>query len=270
MKSDTFDISNLEYSIKNNFIEKMLFLWIIMGILLYIITEIRALMIGWVIRDLIYTILMALIIIVFLFRKKIKPAHKAFFLISINLIIAVSGTVTLGMFAGGIFFFQLTAFIAALFYSKKTVWTLIFIMILYLTVLSYCFTTGIISIKQSAESLIRNPMIWVTFISTLTGYFIFASQILITYLHEIRQLLNEISRQRDKLSKAMDEINQLNKLLPICASCKKIKDDSGYWNKVEKYIEDHSGATFTHGLCPDCAKKLYPDEYDDNEQKKQI
>jgi hypothetical protein len=59
--------------------------------------------------------------------------------------------------------------------------------------------------------------------------------------------------------KALEEITILRGILPICASCKKIRDDEGYWNQIESYIQAHSHATFSHGLCPDCAKKLYPD-----------
>lgn len=51
---------------------------------------------------------------------------------------------------------------------------------------------------------------------------------------------------------------ELQGLIPICASCKQIRDDKGYWNRVEKYIEDHSEAEFTHDICPNCVKKLYP------------
>jgi hypothetical protein len=52
----------------------------------------------------------------------------------------------------------------------------------------------------------------------------------------------------------------LTGFLPICASCKKIRDDKGYWEQVEVYIRDHSEAEFSHGICPECMKKLYPDE----------
>jgi len=55
------------------------------------------------------------------------------------------------------------------------------------------------------------------------------------------------------------ELAELNRLLPICASCKKIRDDKGYWNQLEEYIKDYSGTKFSHGVCPDCIKKLYPD-----------
>jgi CheY-like chemotaxis protein len=63
-----------------------------------------------------------------------------------------------------------------------------------------------------------------------------------------------------ELQQALAEVKTLSGLLPICASCKKIRDDKGYWNQIEVYIRDHSQAEFSHGLCPDCAKKLY-DEY---------
>jgi len=57
--------------------------------------------------------------------------------------------------------------------------------------------------------------------------------------------------------------------LPICASCKKIRDDKGYWNQIEAYIGDHSETEFTHTICPECMKKLYPD-FADNKNKEVI
>lgn len=71
-----------------------------------------------------------------------------------------------------------------------------------------------------------------------------------------------------KLQKALEEINTLRGVLPICASCKKIRDDGGYWNQIESYIKNHTEAEFTHGICPDCVKKLYPDFTQNNGDKK--
>jgi len=62
-----------------------------------------------------------------------------------------------------------------------------------------------------------------------------------------------------ELKDALAEVNKLSGLLPICSSCKKIRDDKGYWNQIEAYIRDHSEAEFSHGICPECARKLYPD-----------
>ena len=60
------------------------------------------------------------------------------------------------------------------------------------------------------------------------------------------------------LKKALDEIKTLKGIVPICAHCKKIRDDKGFWNHLEIYIQEHSEAEFSHGICPDCKKKLYP------------
>ncbi len=76
-----------------------------------------------------------------------------------------------------------------------------------------------------------------------------------------KQAEEERERLITELQKALSEVKKLSGLLPICASCKNIRDDKGYWNQIESYIRDHSEAEFSHGLCPDCAKKLYPELY---------
>ena len=67
-----------------------------------------------------------------------------------------------------------------------------------------------------------------------------------------------------ELQEALAQIKTLSGLLPICASCKKVRDDTGYWNQIESYIRDRSDAEFSHGICPECAKNLYP-EFDVND-----
>jgi AmiR/NasT family two-component response regulator len=71
-----------------------------------------------------------------------------------------------------------------------------------------------------------------------------------------------LRRLNEELQAALANVKTLRGLLPICASCKKIRDDEGYWQLVEVYIRDHSEADFTHGLCPDCLLKIYPDFYE--------
>ena len=63
------------------------------------------------------------------------------------------------------------------------------------------------------------------------------------------------------LQEALERVKTLKGLLPICANCKKIRDDSGYWHQVEVYFHEHSGTDFSHGLCPECVKTLYPEIY---------
>ena len=68
-----------------------------------------------------------------------------------------------------------------------------------------------------------------------------------------------VMAEKHKLQEAFNEIRTLSGLIPICSSCKKIRKDDGYWEQVDIYIKEHSEAQFTHGICPDCAEKLYSD-----------
>jgi len=88
-------------------------------------------------------------------------------------------------------------------------------------------------------------------IATLIGS---ASLLMVT-----EPLLRALTNTVKKLQAALDRVKQLGGLLPICASCKKIRDDKGYWNQLEAYITTHTDAEFSHGMCPDCIEKLYPD-----------
>jgi PAS domain S-box-containing protein len=75
---------------------------------------------------------------------------------------------------------------------------------------------------------------------------------------ERHQAAVERNRMIEELQQTLARVNLLSGMLPICANCKKIRDDQGYWKQVESYIATHSEATFTHGLCPECVTKLYP------------
>ncbi len=113
--------------------------------------------------------------------------------------------------------------------------------------------------------------------SILKFYIVFILGIMSVFtlymVHTIYQIIKRLNREidsriqsekilqqeKDKLKKAIEKVKILSGLLPICAACKKIRDDKGYWNQIESYIKTHSEARFTHGICPECAKKLYPD-----------
>ncbi len=95
---------------------------------------------------------------------------------------------------------------------------------------------------------------------------------------ELQRLNSELAREVEErcsvqqsneqliseLRSAMAEVKTLSGLLPICASCKKVRDDQGYWSQIESYIRKHSDISFSHGLCTECAHKLYPEFYTTN------
>ena len=98
----------------------------------------------------------------------------------------------------------------------------------------------------------------------ITNRFLALSAIWVTSILLIFWKRAEEARRKTQveLDGSQEEVKILSGLLPICASCKKIRDDEGLWNQVENYIDEHSEAQFSHGICPDCRKKLYP-EYAD-------
>jgi PAS domain S-box-containing protein len=78
---------------------------------------------------------------------------------------------------------------------------------------------------------------------------------------ERKKLEKEKEENIIKLQKSLNEIKTLRGIIPICSNCKKIRDDKGFWNQVESYMREHTEAEFTHGICPACAEKLYPEAY---------
>ncbi|MFP4459118.1 MAG: PAS domain S-box protein [Candidatus Zixiibacteriota bacterium] len=91
--------------------------------------------------------------------------------------------------------------------------------------------------------------------------------ILFRDITEERQIKKEKEKLIHKLQMALQDVEKLTGLLPICSSCKKIRNDDGYWDEVDRYISQHSNLNFTHGLCPECMKKLYPEAYEHSKKK---
>ena len=83
----------------------------------------------------------------------------------------------------------------------------------------------------------------------------------------LRLALEEQKRLNRELQVALDRVKSLEGIIPICSSCKKIRDDEGYWTQVERYVSEHTGVMFSHSLCPDCAAKLFPEDILDENTK---
>jgi len=75
--------------------------------------------------------------------------------------------------------------------------------------------------------------------------------------------LDHLNEKNHALERALSEIKTLRSILPICSNCKKVRDDEGVWSRLEAYVSDHMGTHFSHGLCPDCLRELYPEYADE-------
>ncbi len=120
----------------------------------------------------------------------------------------------------------------------------------------------VIGLFEAATRISDSEIYFYTFISV----FVLAVSVIFTmYVRSIqtRRILSETEREQmiTDLQETLNEVKVLSGLLPICAKCKKIRDSEGYWQQIEQYIRDRSDAEFSHAVCRDCAKELYPDIY---------
>jgi len=124
---------------------------------------------------------------------------------------------------------------------------------LYLISAEYDFLEKIVEFSQ------RNKGSQVDELIVVAIYLMFAFLVIsVRYWRGIAVADRELKKKAEDLQKALGEIKQLKGIIPICSSCKKIRDDQGFWHQVESYLQSRSDAEFSHGICPDCMKKLYP------------
>lgn len=111
------------------------------------------------------------------------------------------------------------------------------------------------------------PQYWVVFVGTIIlGGWLWLGENLREWITRViiigienRELAEKLNLRNEELQASIKKVTVLSGMLPICANCKKIRDDQGYYQQIEHYITEHSEAEFTHGICPDCAKELYPE-----------
>lgn len=89
-------------------------------------------------------------------------------------------------------------------------------------------------------------------------------------LQEIRKSESVLLHLNEELQKALSEVKQLRGIIPICSAWKKIRDDAGYSHQVESYIHDRTEAEFSHGVCPDCMKRLNADFSDETKEEDEL
>ena len=120
-------------------------------------------------------------------------------------------------------------------------------------------TVGIIGLANKAEDFTRRDADMATRFGELA-----AISLQNSIIQEQRDRLeHEQEATIGQLREALDQVKTLSGLLPMCSICKKVRDDQGYWNKLEEYLSKHSSAEVSHGLCPDCVREHYPEVYEE-------
>jgi len=124
--------------------------------------------------------------------------------------------------------------------------------------------TGFLEFAETSQSGLEKIIV----ILTLIGIFL---SVIIAFFATYRVLKAEkvILDEKNKLQKALDEIKTLRGIIPICSYCKQLRDDEGMWKRIEEYMHEHSEASFSHGICPNCMRKYYPEVSAINPDEKQ-
>lgn len=132
----------------------------------------------------------------------------------------------------------------------------------FVTGIAFIFIGTLVDITDNFPNLNRFIVIgdtpYQSFLEKVIGYLFGYQFLAIGIWLWIPAIIAHEKQSRQQADDAMQQVKILSGLLPICSSCKKIRDDKGYWKQIESYLSEHSEAEFSHGVCPDCIKKLYP------------
>ena len=257
-----------ENSVRDPLINKILIVTAITASVAVCAAELRGLTtgIGWAARDFIQVSTVGCIVLLAYLRKRAAVQFKAGSLIFLLTAGGVSGTYAFGMLGGTVWIFPVAVVIGAIFYSKFVTRAYIGLALLFFTYTAIRFCMESATFHFNSNQLLSNPYHWFVYILCLLTSFFITCVTIQNYRKAMHLLIDKTITQSDELKQmnesllnALADVRTLSGMLPICASCKKIRDDQGYWNQLETYIEKHAGATFSHGICPDCAKKLYGD-----------
>ncbi len=112
---------------------------------------------------------------------------------------------------------------------------------------------------QDAERK-RSNLETITILLTMAGVLISMIIAFVTTFVVVKSE-QKLQDEKNKLQAALDEIKTLRGIIPICSHCRQVRDDEGLWKQIEDYIRSHSEAMFSHGICPDCLKEHYPEQY---------
>ncbi len=259
--------SNVPGILENRLIDTIIRFWVYSGVLVLSFTLYRSMHIGFQIREILYIVIYLGLFFLYVYRKSISPLVKANCIIGINSSLGVISLASFGMESGGVFLLIMSGVIAALFYTRQSIKLLNSITIIFLVIIGYAFTFNYLEGIDSTKSISSQGAQWAVYIVCFAFILVYASYTIFHYRKALKESLRELESKNEELNRALEEVATLNGLLPICASCKNIRDDSGYWNKIEVYFSQHSSAQFSHGICPSCANKLYPEYFPEKPKK---
>jgi len=230
--------------------------------------------VGWQARDTVQLILTLCAVPVILSRRKSPATYQTVVLIAACIVAAFAAVYSIGLMAGAILCLPISAVLVSLSYSRRVVIVFAVLSIIGLATLGAGFTSGYLQPDTSADVLLTSPSHWVTYILCLALFYLLACTTILAHRRKMTDMVIQATQQREDLRKtngqlqeALSEIQTLRGILSTCQHCKRIRPpdrargDSRSWIPIETYIGEHSAAEFSHGICPDCFRDLYGEEW---------
>ncbi len=219
----------------------------------------RYFIVGWLFSFYFYILGAFLILLIALNITRFPYTFKVSFLIFTFLSFSILQGLNFGMVGFMAEFLLLTVFLSVVFLPKQTAILMYVLCGLVCAGCAILCIMGVLPVVPDFEKQINTIPSWSSFLVT----FLFMASIVILIAgdigNQLAEKINALEEKKVALLNANKEVTILQGILPICSTCKKVRDDKGYWNQIESYIRDHSDADFSHSLCPECAKNLYPD-----------
>lgn len=262
---------------QQNLINRMMIVWGIISLLAAVLIVIRIINFEYSVAEIIILFTNISFFMIAVFHNQLSNRIKIFSLITINTILGIVGLYIFGAPAASIFYLSISVTIMSLYSSKRGSIILIIILTLLITLIAFGFISNQIKPLINYDTQCRSLIYWIIYITGIISTLIISAVIIFNYRQSLWKLFSEVSTQRDELEvrnrelqASKNEIKVLRDLLPICAHCKKIRDEKGYWKQIEEYIEKHTDTQFSHSLCEECLEELYGNEtwFKEREEKK--
>lgn len=262
---------------QQNLINRMMIVWGIISLLAAVLIVIRIINFEYSVAEIIILFTNISFFMIAVFHNQLSNRIKIFSLITINTILGIVGLYIFGAPAASIFYLSISVTIMSLYSSKRGSIILIIILTLLITLIAFGFISNQIKPLINYDTQCRSLIYWIIYITGIISTLIISAVIIFNYRQSLWKLFSEVSTQRDELEvrnrelqASKNEIKVLRDLLPICAHCKKIRDEKGYWKQIEEYIEKHTDTQFSHSLCEECLEELYGNEtwFKEIEEKK--
>ncbi len=206
------------------------------------------------------------IVIMALARTRISYRTKVISLVLVFFSLGTGAMITAGFMGLGIEFFTLSIMFSTLLLDRRFSLRYTALVLVVLVLICYSVLSGYHVYKIDFNSYIHSTLLWVINLSSFIFLGIVAAFVSASILDMLRKnnenlhvINRELKEEIVERNKVESDRKTLQGLIPICSNCKQVRDDKGYWNRIESYIREHSDADFTHALCPECANKLYPE-----------